>query len=93
MAVVNLERRAMNQQMTGAEAGRILLQYLEEFNPHGPVSTWRPLRRRRKILELQSVWKRSCENQGLPCTQRHWSLNVRNKEGGEVVVVVKISDR
>ena len=65
-AVVNLERRAMSQNMSGAECGRMLVGILEELNPHGAVNTWRQLHSRRKILELQAVWKRSCRPTEVP---------------------------
>ena len=41
VATVNLERRSMEQNLTGAETGRLMLQILDEYDPHGDPSTWR----------------------------------------------------
>ena len=39
-ALINLERREMNRGFTGAECGRLLVQILEEWQPHGAYHTW-----------------------------------------------------
>ena len=49
-AVVNLERRSMEEHLTGAEAGRLLQNLLDEYSPHGPYWSWRPHHCRRQIL-------------------------------------------
>ena len=75
-ALVNLERRAMNRNLTGAECGRLLVTILEEWDPHGAYHTWRWAHARRKVLEQQGIWVRACNNQGLQPTQQLWDLIV-----------------
>jgi hypothetical protein len=73
-AVKNLELRAMNQRLTGAEAGRLVALALQDYSPHGPPSTWRVAHPWRTLLEIIANWKSYLETIGVRATPRLWSL-------------------
>ena len=79
-AVVNLELRAMKQRLTGAEAARLIMVTLEDYHPHGDVTTWRWHHSRRQIGEILSHWRAYLQMIGMGdlATQRLWSLVVES---------------
>ena len=76
LAISNLERRAMEYGLTGEEAGRLLVNILDEWGPYGAEDTWHWETGRRKILKVQATWSRSCMRQGLRASCRAWDLIV-----------------
>ena len=75
-ALVQLERRAMEQNMTGAETAALLVDVLDAFDPAGPRESWRNLESRQMILDVQAKWSRSCRKWGVIPTDFLWSLQV-----------------
>ena len=77
-ALKSLEERAMMENLSGAEAGRLIVNVLEEFDPHGPPTTWRPHHSQRQLLEIQQAWSRSCRKQGITPKVELWNLVVES---------------
>ena len=71
-ALTNLELRAMHENLSGAECGRLLVNILEAWNPYGPEDTWQHYTPRRQVIELQAHWSNSCRARGIRPTARLW---------------------
>ena len=74
--LTNMERRMMQGELTGCEAGRLVMAILLDYKPHGPPDTWRPHHCRRRLVELQAMWTRSCRKARLRPLKRVWDMIV-----------------
>ena len=75
-ATVNLERRYMEANLTGAEASRLVAAELADYSPYGPVATWQTGHSYRRLLEVQAFWRCSCMQRGVRPTEALWNAIV-----------------
>ena len=78
-AAINMERRMMENFLTGAEASRLIALEVRNYKPYGPVDTWLPNHSCRCLEEIKAKWRRSLELRDLEPTEELWSAVV---EGG-----------
>ena len=75
-AAINMERRMMENDLSGAEASRLIAAEVHDYQPYGPVATWHPNHSFRCLEEIRANWRRSLEKRGLDPTEAMWDAVV-----------------